>query len=177
MSKSFPRPEPTHYHLQKIHHIPHTAKATRIKTHITPTVNISDTPPSTFNLSLSPYIPEIIVVINIKGNNPLLGLILVQEIYLEKLTFQVCKTSSPANMIPRWISQLYKSTILSINNSPVTTIQEVTDSIMEVRHQHIKFINITFITISPISIHPQTSLPQIHLDQFNVITKYHHQAR
>ena len=79
--------------------------------------------------------------------------------------------------IPKWRSQLVNSTLLKVNDVPVSTISEVEKIINKMRQHNKNTVTITFGTIEKVPIHPSYGVPQIHFDQLNVIAHHLHELK
>ena len=89
---------------------------------------ISDIPielPHNIFFSTDPYNNHLKHTVDITGTHKTLGLELKKDVYTGRLQLQACTSGTPVARIPKWRSQLVNSTVLKVNDVPVTTIPEV----------------------------------------------------
>ena len=141
---------------------------------------ISDIPielPYNIFFSTDPYNNHLKHTVEITGTHKTLGLDLKKDVYTGRLQLQACIPGTPVAHIPKWRSQLVNSTLLKVNDVPVSTISEVEKIINKMRQHNKNTVTITFGTIEKVPIHPSYGVPQIHFDQLNVIAHHLHELK
>jgi deoxyuridine 5'-triphosphate nucleotidohydrolase len=106
------------------------------------------------------------------GTDPLLGMDLemCDKFGLPKMT--KCKLSTPCARIQKWRSELKGAYVTSVNDIPVSSIDEIKSEIQKLRLSSAEQAKIGFATIEKHSMHPQLGIPQVYQDQMNVIGKH-----
>lgn len=108
-----------------------------------------------------------------QSDDTTLGLILHQCPIRNLPKLMDCKKGSSAIRIPLWRSQLRNAYITHVNNSSITTIDQITSIIKAVRvttpNAPIKF---TFATLEQENIHPEFGTPSLNHEQMNIIGKH-----
>ena len=141
---------------------------------------ISDIPielPYNIFFSTDPYNNHLKHTVNITGIHKTLGMELKKDVYTGRLQLQACTPGTPVARIPKWRSQLVNSTVLKVNDVPVTTIPEVEQIIKNMRINKESKVTIIFGTVDKVPIHPSYGVPQIHFDQLNVIANHLHELK
>ena len=83
-----------------------------------------------------------------------------------------CAKSTPAARIPRWISIIRHSFLLTIGNVNVGTIDDIHKEIKLARTRHVSSITCRFGIMKKTAMHPQTGVPIVFHDQLNVISEH-----
>ena len=87
---------------------------------------------------------------------------------------------TPAARIPKYISELRSSILISVNGTPVSTVKDVTyivisfKSILTTLRKPIELISFRSLKIPT---HSRGNIPQLNIDQLAVIAKHHHTVR
>ena len=145
---------------------------TNAHTTITSDLNLNFELPYTINLSSDPF--EYTTTRSLKTNSqhPTLGLHLTTCSHYHKPKLQACQPGTPAAHLSNWRSELQNAYVLSINNTPVTSINDIKDLIHTYKRDKHAQLNVKFGTSRTHSIHPQLGVPQIYHDQLDVIGKH-----
>ena len=111
--------------------------------------------PYNISLSLNPFDNYTHRTLQVKGNHPLLGLIL--QICKTRNITQIieCLKSTPAIRIPRWRTEVKHGYIIAVNNNPVQTIHQVKGEITNARNKALTTVDIQIATFEKIAMHPQ----------------------
>ena len=80
------------------------------------------------------------------------------------------KQSMPCARIPQW--RLRGAYVTSVNDQPVSTMNDVKTQIQKARLQNSENIEIGFATVARAAMHPQMGIPQFYQDQLNVIAEH-----
>jgi dUTP pyrophosphatase len=86
------------------------------------------------DLSHDPFNDVQSVIITKRGNHDTLGLILDEsQTWNDKVIISTCKSGSPAARVKNWIKRLKRSTLLEINGTEITSIQQVKDILLPIK--------------------------------------------
>ena len=80
--------------------------------------------------------------------------------------------STPVIRIPRWRTELRHGYSIAINNTPVSTINDIHQQIQHIREKGIQSVVVQIATLHKLAMHLQLGLPQLYHDQLNVIGKH-----
>ena len=125
--------------------------------------------PQVIEFSDNPFDNELNITIDNKGNHPTLGLDVAHHKDFDKVQLLSCSKGTPAGKIPRWRSTLRDSSVLTVNQTPITDITSLKRAIRECDDPT---ITITFGTIEKQAMHPQTGVPQLYFNQLNHIGQH-----
>ena len=143
-------------------------------TKLTADLHVAFDVPYHIRLSNDPYDNHTSRDIYIKStdHDPTLGMTIAicPERNLPKLVD--CKKGSLSIRIQRWKRELKNGYITTVNNTPVTTIEDITTQIHKARISDPKSIQIGFSTLEKQAMHPQYGIPQLYHDQMNIIGKH-----
>ena len=96
-------------------------------------------------------------------NNPDIG---------NRIQLSECQKSTPAARIPKWRSMFKNAFITKIDNTNITTIQDIQNCITTVRENKCQTITCQFATITKQAMHPQDGIPLLYHDQLNIISQH-----
>ena len=131
------------------------------------------TPPYHISLGTDPFDDVIEIEISTRGKHPTLGMHLNDNRNLgERMQLLDIASSSPAARIPRWRSTLRSSPPLSIDNSPVSTQQDLEAAIRTARQQDLPHVKIKFGLMQKTAMNPQDGVPIVFHDQLNIIAQH-----
>ena len=127
-----------------------------------------------FDISLSdcPFDTFTDRTIDIKGDHPTLGLQMENNDMYNLPQLKQCQRSTPSSKLKAWRRDLRDGFIRSINDKPVTSVDDVKQIIRECRDKGDSSITIHFALIDTIAIHTEKGLPQMFYDQLNVVGKH-----
>jgi len=86
-------------------------------------------------LSNDPYDNRLTITIDVKGAHPTLGMQLVQQQTSQRLQLSDMAPSTPGAKVPKWRSTLRWGTLISIDDTPITTITDVERAIKKARDE------------------------------------------
>ena len=109
-------------------------------------------------------------VVKLKGSHPSLGLVCDDTTYFNQIVLLHCQKGTPAARIKKWRSTLRKSIVYKINDTIITSKNELHQAISTLRSNNTDSVTITFITKQKVPIHPSTGIPSLYHDQVEHIT-------
>ena len=169
-----------HQLLHQMHHWLHH-RISHITSPTTPLVLLPSMPPldppDDFHLTSNPFGPSTTVTLTTKGTHPTLGLDIHHHSDTSRIVLRSCFPSTPAARIPRWRSTLRESYIIALDDTPVTTIEDVTRHIAAARSSSAKSIVFTMVPPEHINSTSDTNIPQIHFDQMTIMAHQQHSAK
>ena len=133
-----------------------------------------------FTLTDNPYGESILHHTTTRGDHPTLGLKLYCHTDSNRLLLKECLPSTPSAGIPKWRTELRDSVLISVNGTPVTTVDEVKTAVSLFRAAQSsprKPIPLIFAPSLRIPTNSGTNTPQINFDQMAVIARHHHSVR
>ena len=128
-------------------------------------------------LSNDPYDNQVDITIPYrKCAHPTLGLELELCPYRNLPCLKNCAKGTPAARITRWRSVLRNGYVLSINGTPVSTVEDICTSITKTQDLH-KDVVVVFGIIEKASLHPQNGTPLVYFDQLQHIGMHLHEMK
>ena len=128
-------------------------------------------------LSNSSLGPTLEVTCKVKGNDDHLGMALEMNEDTNRLTLTEYRKGTPAARIPRWRSTLRGAVLLKIDNTNVSTKEDVTEMIRKLKLNNMKQTQLLFATEDKVPVHTQQGIPQLYYDQLNIIAQHHQELR
>ena len=135
-------------------------------------LNLSLDLPYDIALTSNPFDTYSSRVINVTGQDDLLGLRLTNCPNYSLPKLMRCEKSTPAARLQRWRSELKGGYIRSVNDTPTTTVDDVKKEIARSRARGDTSLTIHFALIDRIAFNSQTGLPHMFYDQLNVIGRH-----
>jgi deoxyuridine 5'-triphosphate nucleotidohydrolase len=170
ITSKFPNWNPPQIHPSVTTHVPQTAAAAKLFADIQTTFE----QPFAINLSYDPFDNHTHRNLDIRktDSDPYLGLVLSLCPDRQLPMLIDCKKGTSAARLQRWRRELRQGYITSINDTHVTSLNEIKEAISKARMNNQSNIKIGFSTIEKQNIHPQYGIPQMYHDQLNVIGKH-----
>ena len=138
---------------------------------------ISSYTPTMIEMSLDPYDNLLTHQIKLEGKHKTAGLDITTCPQRQLPLLQKCIKGTPSARIPKWRSTLKFSYIHSINDTPITSTQQIETIIRSLRKEKCKSVNITFATMKKTSVHPEKGIPQLYFDQLRCIAHHIHDIK
>jgi dUTP pyrophosphatase len=128
-------------------------------------------PVCNIDLSYDPFHDIQEVIIDKKGNHPTLGMILNDsDTWNDNVIITTCQSGTPATKIKNWRKRMKGSTLMEINNTPITSIQQATKIISDLPPQAIVRLKIGLLEKLPM--HDDNGVPMMYFDQLNTIATH-----
>jgi dUTP pyrophosphatase len=110
--------------------------------------------------------------ISVKGDHPTLGMNLTQCSARNRLRLIDMHPGTPGSRLPKWRSILRNTYLISVQDSPITTLENLHQAIQQAQSLGTLKINCKFAVDRSYSMHPQEGIPQLYFDQLNTIAKH-----
>jgi len=110
--------------------------------------------------------------IAIRGDHPTLGMNLTQCSARNRLRLIDMHPGTPGSRLPKWRSILRNTYLISVQDLPITTLENLHQAIQHARSLGTLKINCKFAVDRSYGIHPQEGIPQLYFDQLNTIAKH-----
>ena len=128
--------------------------------------------PYHLTFSNDPFDNTICIPIQVKGNDPCLGLHLKHNDDFNRLQLIECTPGTPAAKIPKWRSTLRNGFVTKYNDTNISSINDLKTLIAASRKNGNKTISVTFSTVERQSMHPVYGVPQLQHDQLNIMAQH-----
>jgi len=127
----------------------------------------------TYNIWLSqdPFQSRVSLQLDVKGDHATLGLCCEQTPH-GRLQLLDMIPGTPAIKLPRWRSTLRRALLLTVDNTPVSTVEDLQAAITQARQQQRIKLTCEFATITSPASHPTEGSLHLYYDQLNVIGKH-----
>jgi dUTP pyrophosphatase len=123
-------------------------------------------------LSLDPFDLIQQIIIPVKGDHPTLGLNLTQCSARNRLRLIDMHPGTPGSRLPKWRSVLRNAYLISVQDSQITTLEDVKQAIQHARSLGTLKINCKFAVVKSYGIHLHEGIPQLYFDQLNTIAQH-----
>ena len=127
-------------------------------------------------VSNDPFDQRLTVQIDVKGTHPMLGLQLQLCPDRNRLQLTDMALSTPGSRIPKWRSTLRRAYLISINGTPVNTVNDVTSAVATARQDKQLKATLLFATERSYGVHPIDGNLNLYFDQMQAFAKHIHAA-
>jgi hypothetical protein len=99
---------------------------------------------------------------------PTLGFLLSEDNQHGNVYLHGCQEGTSASRLPRWKAELRHAILLTVQNTRIHSLSDVTSALASARSAHQSYVDFTFARIEPRT-QVDTDIPQLHYDQLKHI--------
>jgi hypothetical protein len=112
------------------------------------------------------------IQIPITGQHPTLGMVFQQTRHQHQIQLIDMSKGIPGHKLHKWRSTIKCGILISCNNTPITTEQDLVQAIQQAKQQQLHTAHCEFATVQYQPLHPVEGSLMSYYDQLNVIAKH-----